>query len=94
MLAYTAMISFQQLVEMLNRVTGKKVTYHQCSLEEILTKFPNEGEEVSMSDVYASEYGIHGGDPACLMPKDLGFVERPDAIETCLAQLDWASLLS
>lgn len=93
LLAYTAMTSFHELTEMLNRVTGKKVSYYQCSLEEIRIRFPNEGEEGSMSDVYALNYGFHGGDPTCLMPKDLGFEEHPDAIENCLAQLDWASIL-
>ena len=87
------MLSFGELAEMLSLISRKNVTAHQCSLKEIETKFPNEGEEGSLSDVYAMEYGYHGGDPACLMPEDLGFTERPEAIESCLAALDWASVL-
>ena len=87
------MVSFSQLAEMLGRVTGAEVSYRQCSLKEIETAFPNEGEEGSLSDVYAFEFGFHGGDPACLMPRDLGFEERPEEIEKCLAQLEWASIM-
>ncbi|KAL9094240.1 MAG: hypothetical protein Q9165_003380 [Trypethelium subeluteriae] len=90
LLAYTAVVSFSQLAEILGRVTGKKVICHQSSLEEISTKFPNEGEEGSLSDLYAFEYGYHGGDPTCLMPRDVGFEDRPGVIENCLAELDWA----
>lgn len=88
------MLSFRDLAKMVNRITQKNVIARQCSLTEIEAKFPNEGEEGSLSDVYAMEYGFHGGDPNCLKPEDFGFKERPEAIESCLAELDWASVMN
>ena len=93
LLAYTAMISFRQVAEMWSRATGQKAVYRQCTLKELQDKFPDEGEEGTMSDMYSSDFGYSGGDPACLEPNDLGINERPDVIERWLNQADWDAVM-
>ena len=93
LLAYTAMLSFNEIAEMWSRVTGQPAKHKQVAMEEVKKQFPAAGEETN-STPYAAEYGYAGGEPGVIEPEVLGFKSRPDDIEAWMREQDWSSIIA
>ena len=93
LLAYTAMLSFNEIAVLWSRATGQPAKYRHVTMEEVKKQFPMEGEE-SNSVNYSAEYGYAGSDPSVIEPKDLGFESRPQDIEAWMHDQDWSSVLN
>jgi hypothetical protein len=93
LLAYTAILSFNELAELWSQATGQPAKHRQVTMEEVKKRFPIEGEEMN-STMYATEFGYTGGDPGVIEPKDLGFESRPSDIEAWVSQQDWPNIVN
>ncbi len=93
LLAYTAMLSFNEIAEMWSCATGLPAKHRLVTMEEVKKQFPNEGEETN-SVMYAAEYGYAGGEPGVIEPDVLGFQARPGDIEAWMREQDWSLTIS
>jgi nucleoside-diphosphate-sugar epimerase len=84
LLAFTAMLSFNEIAKLWSLATGKPAKHRQVTMEEVKKQFPTEGEETN-SVMYAAEFGYAGGKPDVIEPKDLGFESRPGDIEAWMS---------
>jgi hypothetical protein len=56
-IAYTAILSFNELTELCSQATGQPAKHRQVMMEEVKKRFPIEGEEMN-STMHATEFGI------------------------------------
>ena len=93
LLAYTAMLSFNEVAELWSHATGQPAKHRQVTMDEVKKKFPTEGEETN-SVMYAAEFGYAGDEPGVLEPKDLGFESRHGDIEGWMSQQNWSQIVN
>lgn len=93
LLAYTAMLSFNEMATLWSQATGQPAMHRQVTMEEVNQRFPTEGEETN-SVMYAAEFGYAGGESGVNEPKDLGFESRPGDIEAWMCQQDWSQIIN
>ena len=92
LLAYTAMLNFDELAAMWSRATGQPARHRQVSMAEVKERFPEAGEETD-STSYSAEFGYAGGDPSVVGPEELGFRDRPEDVEEWMREQDWSLVI-
>ena len=93
LLAYTAMLNFNEIARLWSEATGQPAKHRRVTMEEVKKKFPTEGEETN-SVMYAAEFGYAGGEIGVLEPMDLGFESRPGDIKAWMSQQDWSQIIN
>ena len=80
-LAYSEMMTIEQWLRILSKVSGVEVNYRQINLEDMERIAPGGlGREVGESGLFVEEFGWTGGEEGILDPKDVSVILLGDSI--------------
>lgn len=76
-------LTYPQLLEIWSKVTGKKVTYIQCTTESYIALYPDTGYEIALQCMYLESMANRAMDgPDMIDPSELGVTRLMGVEET------------